>query len=154
MLLRADGSEHSVDYCAVSGETTLDREEMKHFDPTNILKKLSEVINQIAQTQTRQMAKVAQEAAESAGNVVDAGGKFTPETYLDILRRVELDFDPHTLKPSPGFTVVMHPEAAAWVIPKVKEWEKDPSFRSELQRIMAVKREEWRGREANRKLVD
>ncbi len=153
-FFRADGSQHSFDYCAISGETTLDREEMKHFNPTTILKKLNEVIYQVAKGQTRQMTKVAQESAESAGNVIDADGKLTPETYLDMFRQVEVDFDPRTLKLSPSFTIVMHPETAAWVMPKVKEWEKDPSFRSEYQRIIAMKREEWRGREANRKLVD
>jgi len=54
----------------------------------------------------------------------------------------------------PGFVWVMHPDMAASVVPKVKEWERDPVFSAEYERIMAVKREEWRDREANRKLVD
>ena len=65
-----------------------------------------------------------------------------------------MDFDPQTLQPKPGWVWVMHPNMAASVIPKVNEWEKDPTFNAKRERIMVVKREEWRDREANRKLVD
>ena len=71
-----------------------------------------------------------------------------------MFRKVEMDFDPQTLQPKPGFVFVMHPDTAASMVPKVKEWEKDPTIKAEYERIIAVKREEWRDREANRKLVD
>ena len=153
-IVRQDESEASIDYCSVSCEFVLKREEMKHFDLKTIQQKLIEAANQIGQAQTRQMIVVAGEAAESVGNVVDAGGELTPDTFLELFRRVEMDFDPRTLKPRPGSTLIMHPEVAALVESKVKEWEKDPMLKAEYERIIAMKREEWRDREANRKLVD
>ena len=153
-IVRADGSEAPIDYEDVSCESVLNREEMKRFDQEVILQKLTEVAKQIGQAQTQQLLKTAGEAADSVGNVVHAGGELTPDKYLELFRKVERDFDPQTLQPKPGFVWVMHPDMAASVVPKVKEWEKDPAFNAEYERIMAVKREEWRDREANRKLVD
>ena len=63
-----------------------------------------------------------------------------------------MDFDPQTLEPKS--IIVMHPELAKYLVPKVKEWEKDPKFKAEHERILTVNRREWRDREANRKLVD
>ena len=86
--------------------------------------------------------------------MVHAGGELTQHNFLEVFRRVQMDFDPETLQPKPGFVWVMHPDMAASITPKVKEWERDPAFNAEYERIMAMKREEWRDREANRKLVD
>lgn len=152
-IVREDESEDLINYSSASFEFVLNREEMKRFDPKTILQKLTEAANQIGQAQTQRMLEAAGEAAESVGNVVRTGGEFTPDKYLEVFRKVEVDFDPQTLQPKPGF-LVMHPDIAASVITKVKEWKKDPTFKAEYERIIAVKREEWRDREANRKLVD
>lgn len=100
------------------------------------------------------MLEVAREAADSVGNAVHTGGELTPDKFLEVFRRIEMDFDPETLEPAPGFVWVMHPETAATVVPKIKEWEKDPEFNAQYSAIINTKREEWRDREASRKLVD
>ena len=152
-IVRADESEDLIDYEFVSCESVLNREEMKRFDLDAILQKLTEFANQIGQAQTQRMLEVAGKAADSVGNVVHAGGELTPDKFLEVFRQVEMDFDPQTLQPAPGRVWVMHPDTAASVVPKVKEWEKNPAYKAEYERIMAVKRGEWRDREANRKLV-
>ena len=154
MIVRADKSEDSMDYRLVSCESVLNREEMKRFDSKVLLEKLTEFANQIGQAQTQHLLKAAEKAADSVGNVVHACGELTPEKYLEVFRQVEMDFDAQTLQLKPGFVWVMHPDMAASVVPKVKEWEKDPAFKAEYEQIMTMKREEWRDREANRKLVD
>ena len=152
-IVRADESEDPIDYQLVSREAVLDREEMKRFDLEAIQQKLIEVANQLGQAQTQLLLEAAGEAADSVGNVVHAHGELTPDKILEVYRKVEMDFDPQTLQLKPGFVWTMHPDMAASVVPKVKEWEKDPAFKAEYERIMAVKRREWRDREANRKLV-
>ena len=153
-IVRTDGSEGTIDFKSVSCESVLKREEMKRFDIEALLQKLTAFAKQIGQAQTQQMLALAGEAAESVGNVVRTGGELTPDKFLEVFRRVEMDFDPQTLRPKPGHVIAMHPDVAASVIQKVKEWEKDPKYKEEYERIIAVKREEWRDREANRKLVD
>ena len=153
-IVREDGSENPTDYHTISGESVMNRDEMKRFDLKAIQQKLIEMANQIGQAQTQWLVKAAGEAADSVGNIVHAGGELTPAKFLEVYRQVEMDFDPQTLQLKPGFVWVMHPDMAASVVPKVKEWEKNPAFKAEYERIMAEKREEWRDREANRKLVD
>jgi hypothetical protein len=152
-LVRSDESEHTIDYRLESFEFTLDREEMKRFDLAGTQQKLTDLAKRVGEAQTKRMLEVAGEAADSVGNVVHAGGELTPDKLLEVFRRVQMDFDPQTLKPKPGFVWVMHPDMAATVIPKAKEWEKDQAFNEEYERILATKREEWRDREARRKLV-
>ena len=130
----------------------MSRAEMKKCDLSTIQRKLVEAANQIGRAQTQHMLEVAGEAADSVGNVVNASGELTPDKFLEAFRQVEMDFDPQTLKSKT--TIVMHPKAAAFLVPKIKEWENDPKFKAKHERIMAVKRKEWRDREANRKLVD
>ena len=153
-IVRANESEDPIDYQEAAYESVLNREEMKRFDLEATQQKLTEAANQLGQAQTQGMLEAAGKAADSVGNAVHAGGELTPDKFLEVLRRVERDFDPQTLQPKPGFVWVMHPDMAASVVPKVKEWEKDPAYQAEYERIMAVKREEWRDRGANRKLVD
>ena len=153
-IIREDGSEDPTDYQTISGESVMNRDEMKRFDREAIHQKLRELAIQIGQAQTQSLLKAAEKAADSVGNVVHTQGKLTPDKYLEVYRTLEMDFDPQTLQPTPGHVWVMHPDMAASVVPKVKEWEKNPAFKAKYERIMATKREEWRDREANRKLVD
>lgn len=153
-LVRVDRSEGEIEYHSESFEFSLDREEMKRFDLSAIQRKLTDLATRIGQAQTKRMLEVAGEAADSVGNVVDSGGNMTADHLLEVLRKVEMDFDPVTLMPKPGFVWVMHPDTAAAVVPKAKEWEKDPAFQAEYERILRVKREDWRVREARRQLVD
>ncbi len=105
--------------------------------------------------QSKRLFEVVKQAADEVGNVVDGRGEEpSPEKMLDLFRRVDMDFDPVTLQPKPGLTLVMHPDMAAKMVPKMKEWENDPDFNAEHGRIIDQKREEWRAREARRKLAD
>ncbi len=63
---------------------------------------------------------------------------------MTSFRNVDMDFDPETLMPKPGFMWVMHPDTAATVVPKAKEWEKDPASQRRYEPILSTKREEWR----------
>ena len=149
-IVREDGSEDPTDYHTISAETVTNRDEMKRFDLKAIHQTLRELAIQIGQAQTQKLLDAVEQAANSVGNVVHTHGQLTPDKYLEAYRIREIDFDPQTRQPTAGHVEVMPPDMAA----KVKEWEKNPVFKAEFEQIMAVKREEWRDREANRKLVD
>ena len=117
-FVRVDSTEATIDYRPESFEFSLDRDEMKRFDLPAIQRKLSDLAARVGQAQTKRMLEVASEAADSVGNVVDSGGNMTADHLLDVFRKVEMDFDPVTLMPKPGFVWVMHPDTAAAVVPK------------------------------------
>jgi hypothetical protein len=103
----------------------------------------------MGEQQSRRLLELANEAATETGNVVNAGGQeLTPHHFFEVLRKVQMDFDSRTGRPAPGFSWVMHPDIAAKIIPKIKEWEKDPVFNAEHEQIMSEKREERRARDA------
>jgi len=152
-IVRNDASEAAIEYRQSSFEFVTTRDEMRNFDLPAIQRKLSELAQRIGADQEKQLLETASNSAESARNVVRASGEFTPEKFLELISRVQEDFDPETLQPVPGAVLVMHPETAAKIFPQAKEWEKDPQFKARHEQIMNRKREEWRDREANRKLV-
>jgi hypothetical protein len=154
-LRRADQSESTIDYGRSESQFALTREEMRTLNVSAIQKKLMKVAEDFGNDQTKRLLEVATQAANDAGNVVDAGGEeLSPSKVFELLRRVHMDFDPVTLQPKPGMSFVMHPDMAARMQPKIAAWESDPEFNAEHQRIIDEKREEWRAREARRKLVD
>lgn len=152
-LTRADNTESAGGYQRSEFSFAIGRDEFKRFNPSAVCRRLVDLAKKIGEDQTKRMIEVVKEAADEVGNVVHTDGELTQDKFLDIFRNVEMDFDPKTLKLLPGFSFVMHPEMAAQVVPRVQEWEKDPAFRARYDRIMAAKREEWRDREARRKLV-
>lgn len=153
-LVRADGSRDSTKFEPMQFGIKFSREEMRTFDGDAVRKKLIELATEMADRQEQLLIARVGVAAASVGNVVSAGGDFKREHLFEILRKIELDFDSVTGKPKAGYKWVMHPEAAKGVTAKLNEWQDDPKFQEELKRIEEVKREEWRAREARRKLAD
>lgn len=153
-IIREDGAEAPAGHYSVSSEIVQSRDDMKHSDLKSIREKLTNIAKQFGEAQTEQLLVAAGEAAEAVDNVVDAAGQLTSDKFLDVFRKVEMDFDSYTLQPKSGPFFAMHPQTAASVVTKLKEWERDPDFKAKCEKVIAVKREEWRDREANRRLVD
>ena len=101
------------------------------------------------------LLRKAGEATERVGNKVDASGQpFSAELYFQMLETVQIDFDELGRPDISGRRMVMHPDQAERVRALMEQWEKDESFQQRYRDIMLKKREEWRDRESNRKLVD
>jgi hypothetical protein len=92
------------------------------------------------------------EAVDKVGNAVDGKGRgFTPELILEVLERIWIEFDEHGRPQMP--TMVIHPDQATQVQQAFKQLDNDPDLSDRFARLMDKKREEWRAREASRKLV-
>jgi hypothetical protein len=153
-LTRADSSTDSTDFEIARIGVEISKDDMRVFSPEKIRRRIRDFAEQLAEHQSRLMLTRVGEAAAAVGNSVDAKGELKPEHLLDAMRSIHVDFDPETLKPKPGLKFVLHPDTAAKLMPKVKEWEQDPAIIAELQKIEDHQREEWRAREARRTLVD
>jgi hypothetical protein len=153
-IVRQDKSESEIEYHQSSFEFTTHRDEMRTLDLNALKQKLMELAKQVGTSQEKDFLELVSKTADSTGSVVKSEGDFTPDKLLELIRRVPEDFDPETLEAEPGAVFVLHPETAAQLVPQAKEWEKNPEFKAKLESIKNLKREEWRDREANRKLVD
>jgi hypothetical protein len=95
------------------------------------------------------------EATERVGNQVDGGGEpFSAELYFQMLETVQIDFDELGRPDISGVRLVMHPDQGERVRVLMDKWQQDETFQKRYLGIILRKRDEWRDRESNRKLVD
>ena len=101
------------------------------------------------------LLRKASDVTARVGNQVDAAGQpFSAELYFKILDTVQIDFDELERPDISGVRMVMHPDQAERVRVLMEQWQQDESFQQRYKEIMLKKRDEWRDRESNRKLVD
>lgn len=92
------------------------------------------------------------EITESVGNAMDMNGApFTAESYLDMLDRVDLEFDMFGLPIYP--TQVCHPVMAETLQREFGRFRTESRLRERAETIIDRKRREWRDREGRRRLV-
>ncbi len=148
-----DGRERPIEYKKVATGYSLTRDEMRRPDFQLILSKFAAMAETFAEGQSRMLFDTVSEAAESVGNVVDAKGKLTKEAFLELMRKMQLDFNPKTGEPQRP-TMVLHPDTLAKIKDDLKSWEKDPEFVAALSAVEQQKRLDWRDRESSRRLAD
>lgn len=152
-LTRSDGSSAPIDLKAATAALTIDRQQMKRIDLDGLLKHVSTMAEQFASQQARLMFSTISEAADEVGNTVSTADAGLQAAFLEMQRKLHVDFDPDTLEPK-GMVMVIHPsQAQAWMA-QAEAWEKDPVFVSEMATIRKQQIEAWRAREDSRKLVD
>ncbi len=148
-----DGHSDGGEYEKIEAAFELTREEMKQETLDGVLKKVGDLAEQFARAQSEAMFAKVTEAAEGVGNVVNAGGNFEKEHFLEMARRVQTDFDRVTQEPR-NLSVVLHPDTWARIKDDVKTWEDDPKFVAALKEIEEQQRIAWRDRESRQRLVD
>jgi hypothetical protein len=115
-------------------------------------RKLSELAQKLAQQSEGLLFSTIEQAAQTSGNVVDARGMpLDPSKYWDQIERMPIDFDSAGKAELP--TIIVHPDVFAELRRKILESENDPKEQKRRREVLAKKREEWRDREGNRKLV-
>jgi hypothetical protein len=90
-------------------------------------------------------------ATTEVGNVVNAGGKLEPKHFFEMMEKIHIEFD-ETEKPLlPSWFV--GPKAMEAISRLFSELESNPEHKDRFDRIIEQKRDDWREREAARKLV-
>ena len=117
-----------------------------------ILKELDGVAAEMASKQSVFAFKRLDETLEAAGQTMKLGGaKMSGEVLLQMLERMEMNFDEHG-KPV-GIALVTHPDNAAVGEAAQRSLLEDPILRAKHEELIERKRESWRAREAARRLV-
>jgi hypothetical protein len=152
-LERADGTSDDINYQSIEATLTLRRDEIPSMTWENLQKKIDAVAEEMARQQSVKIFEDIQKTVDDVGNTISAeGGSVTKELFLEMLRRVWIDFDEAREPIMPA--IVMHPNAWEAHGATMKSWEEDPDFKAQQHAIITQKREEWRVRESCRKLVD
>ena len=150
---RPDGTSEKHSYRESATEFTIDKKDLATLSADALASKIDTAARDMAAKTEKAIFETLRQISSDSGNVIDAKGKpFSPETLLEALEKMDIDFDEQG-NPS-GLTAVVGPELAARIRAKAAEWDADQEFRRRHSELMQRKREAWRDRENCRKLVD
>lgn len=148
----ADGTQSETDSVEISSQLKIELEELEEMTPEGVHEKIDHLAQEMAKKQAMHFYKTINETAEEAGTVVDAeGAQFSMDLFFEVIEKIDIDFDENG---DPiGLMVAMSPELYHSAAKVIEQAENDPEINKRLDAIMERKREEWRVRESNRKLV-
>ena len=151
---REDGTEEVLDFSnPLEATATLKTEDIRERGPLATLTAARGLAEEMARGMTRRMFDTLSEATDAIGNTVNAEGKpFSSDLYLEVLKKLELAFDPEGNWIPPQ--VAAAPSQAASMRRVLEQAESDPEYRRQRDAIVNCKRKEWRAREADRRLAD
>lgn len=152
VTLRPDDSRDETKLQAASAETNFSIEEIPRLSVEQRITKLDDAAREMASQISSHAFATINEAVDKVGNVVDAKGKpFSPEAVFEVLEKIQLDFDEDGKHKE--ITVVIPPALSDRARETLIQLHSDPKLSLRYQEIIEKKREEWRAREAARKLV-
>jgi len=117
-----------------------------------LLQKLDDSVKEMAAAQAQHFYQTMSEGVEKAGNTIDGGGQpLTAELFLQAMEKIWIDFNADSSPQMPE--VHISPNQTDNVKRMIERLESEPHLKRRFDQIMLKKREEWRAREADRKLV-
>jgi predicted DNA-binding protein (UPF0251 family) len=152
ILVREDGSVEEIEIKEMKAEMEINLKEIETITLPDILEKFDTTAKELAMQQSKVFYDEIGKAVEKVGNVIDIKGKsFSIDDFLKMLDMIWLDFDENG---NPNFPTIVAGEKTFKSISEVlPQLETDQECKKRLAEIIERKREEWRARESNRKLV-
>jgi len=151
-VYRADGSVEDTDMKEASAEMMLKVDELPKMSVGDRVAKINELADSMAKQMSEHLYGSLNQSLEKAGQVVDGRGKpFGVETMLAALEKIQIDFDKDGNPKNLSFVI------GSDLVPRIEEMreqeKKDPTIKKSFDELMARKWQDWRDREAARKLV-
>jgi len=152
ILVRHDGSIHDEGLTTATATFEIKIEEVENISLNDLFYKFCDTLNQIREQEAKMMFNGIKEVTESVGNVRNMKGEpFNMDVFFEMLEMIDIDFDQQGRPRLP--TIVTGTELFNTIKPILERSESDPKYKQRFEEIINRKREEWRVRESNRKLV-
>lgn len=152
-LQREDGTIHESAPGTLSVDFEIPKDQLPNMSLADIERHYVSAGRNMAGQLMGSLFRAVDRATEQAGTAIDASGRpLTSDLFLDLLDRVELDFDSTGSMIPPS--IVLHPHMWEAIKDDVAGWETDREFLRRYRPLIERKREDWRERESRRKLVD
>lgn len=153
-IRREDGSEEVIDFSVpIEATAVMSMEDIREKGPAATLVAVQGMATDLTRGLAKQMFKSIEKATDEVGNTVDAGGRpFSSGLYLELLRRLQLTFDGEGNWIPPQLAA--NPKLKETILSVLSQAEQDPAFVASREVIVRKQREEWRAREADRRLAD
>jgi hypothetical protein len=156
--IQHEGKIHTYDRFKVAGVTegyerleaqvAIDFSEVPGLIGDRLAAKLDQIAEQMAQLETQMFYRKHKAGCDEVGTSTDAlGAPLTGDLLLAMMEKVEMQFGPDN-QPLHKFSV--HPSIAL----RLQEIQEEPGFRARYEALLERKRDVWRHRQSDRKLVD
>jgi hypothetical protein len=150
-MVRADESESDSQVQQFSSEMQIRFDEIPELTLDKVIKKFDAVVLDMLKQQTGFTAERLSEEIPDSNTVSAKGRKLDAALILEMYRTIELEFypdgRPHELHAvGPLFTAEAHNRIE-------EEFRNNSDLQKKFDDVIEEKREKWRAREANRKLV-
>ena len=152
VVVREDGSidEENLESTTVKLEVKF--EEVEKMNHEMVLDKINRAAEEMASKMAKLFYERLTESADEVGNVISAGGEpFSIDLFFEMLEKIHIDFD-EAGNPSQLMCPV-NPKLFPSIAETISQAKADPANDRRFEAIIERKREEWRVRESNRKLV-
>lgn len=151
-LTRPSGEVEPGRWKDIQSILTVEKKDIPRLTLTSVVEKLDRLAQDIARQQVELAYETISEAVEKVGNVMDAGGKrITAQTIIEAFGMLDIDFDRNGVARMPQMHISQDLSDA--MTAAQRELESDRTMREQFMDLIQEKREEWRAREANRRLV-
>ncbi len=151
-IVRASGEEELTRFTEIKEALTIDRQALSSITLEDILEKLDRVALGIARQTATSLYKTLSEACEKHGTAVDGGGRpLSADSILEVFCRIEIQFKADGSPILPQLHI--HPSMEEAVIRAMKQIEENSEYKRRMDEILVRQREDWRAREAARRLV-
>ncbi len=149
IIVLEDGTEREIEMKTLSVQYSVSDQEYKRLTQEELGRKIEEAAIEMGQ---KQLELAYKEIDRTVSNIVDARGEpLSPKHILQGLETIQIDFDAQGRPKLPS--VVIHPDMFEGYKRAIQDIESTPELKKRFAEIIATKKEEWRARESNRKLV-
>ena len=152
VIIREDGSSEEKNLEEITAELQVKFEEVEKMSHEMVLDKINGVTEEMVGKFKKSFYEGLKKLSDETGNVVSADGEpFSMDLFFEALEKIDIDFD-EAGNPS-GLAFVAGPKLYPSVAKVIAQAKTDPENDRRYKTIIERKREEWRARESNRKLV-
>jgi hypothetical protein len=154
-VVREDGKEDPIEMQQMSGNIEVKYDQLRKRTIIDIKRQIHSIAEEIAPQTVNQILSELRKATDKSGNVVDMkNSPFSIEAFFQMLEKIEIDFNESGEPDLENYRIVVGEALIEQVRNVMSESENNPEHKKRFRQIMIIKKEEWRAKEANRKLVD
>ena len=150
-IIRPNNQEDITEMHRLENEFSIKFDEVPNITLEEILKRLDTVAQKMADEMARQVYTTISDAADRVGNVIRNTGKITPEAFLEMFETIDVVFNEDGEAEMPDIHI--HPSMKETLKDAIKKLHEEKKYQQKFEEIMLAKKDKWRVREADRKLV-
>jgi hypothetical protein len=155
ILVRENGEVVEDFFSTITARESLEVDEVEVLSLDETYAMYKRLMAEMDDKEEAAFIELANETAESVGNVVEGKGRPHPEVVLEGVEKMLLDPAPKDvdhLFSLPGVRIMLQ-ELDDEAVEKAREALKKEPYRARTEHLLEQKREEYRARESSRKLV-